>query len=161
MLERSGLVDAPLDLIWFFSFSELLSFVCTFFSFFFISFGGAWSCLVFVRNDQKINLQTQGVPANGDWACSRVRGNRRRPEVSDYLITSPTPPVPALFTLCNHLFLNRAGTESVKLDYHRVLVLEQQCLKNQVIQKNQAIEEKKHMILFSLSRSTIVHSRLY
>ena len=85
----------------------------------------------------------------------------RRPEVSDYLITSPPPPVPALFTLCNHLFLNRAGTESVKLDYHRVLVLEQQCLKNQVIQKNKAIEKKKHMILFSLSRSTIVHSRLY
>ena len=40
MLERSGLVDAPLDLIWFFSFSELLSFVCTFFSFFFHKFWG-------------------------------------------------------------------------------------------------------------------------
>ena len=31
---------------------------------------GAWSCLVLVRNDQKINLQTQGVPANDDWASS-------------------------------------------------------------------------------------------
>ena len=32
--------------------------------------GKAWSGLVLVRNDQKINLQTQGVPANGDWASA-------------------------------------------------------------------------------------------
>ena len=87
----------------------------------------------------------------------------RRLEVSHYLITSPPLPVPTPFTLCNHLFPNRAdGTESVKLDYHRVLVLEQQCLKNQVIQKNQAVGKKtKQITLSSLCRSTIVHSRLY
>ena len=31
---------------------------------------GAWSCLVLVRIDQKINLQTQGVLANSDWASA-------------------------------------------------------------------------------------------
>ena len=32
--------------------------------------GNAWSCSVLVRNDQKNNFQTQGVPATGDWACA-------------------------------------------------------------------------------------------
>ena len=31
---------------------------------------GAWSCLVLVRNEQKINSQTQGVPAICDWASA-------------------------------------------------------------------------------------------
>ena len=32
--------------------------------------GKAWSGLVLVRNDQKINFQTQGTPATCDWASS-------------------------------------------------------------------------------------------
>ena len=35
-----------------------------------ICYRSAWSCLVLVRNDQKKNFQTQGVPATGDWACA-------------------------------------------------------------------------------------------
>ena len=31
-----------------------------------LGLGGAWSCLVLVRNDQKINFLTHGVPATGD-----------------------------------------------------------------------------------------------
>ena len=32
--------------------------------------GGAWSRLVLVRSDQKINLQTQRMRANGEWASA-------------------------------------------------------------------------------------------
>ena len=32
--------------------------------------GSAWSCLVLVGNDQKIDFQTQGVSATGDWASA-------------------------------------------------------------------------------------------
>ena len=35
-----------------------------------IWYRSAWSCLVLVRNDQKKNFQTQGVPATGDRACA-------------------------------------------------------------------------------------------
>ena len=45
-----------------------------------------------------------------------VRGHTgRRLEVSNHLITSPSQPLPTLFTLRNHLFPNRAGTELVIL----------------------------------------------